>query len=146
MRHPGIHFDRMLTCRKHVETTALKCKKGLSVLKAMGTKGIEQRQLFLLYQSVVLSVTDYGLGLTAMARTNLLKLDRVQNEAIRVILGTTQDTPCETTRFHARPSSHQYKPQKMEQVKAYFSAVENPPNLLHEAVEHTKDWIKQRTH
>ena len=42
-----------------METTALKCKKGLSVLKAMAAKGIEQCHLFLLYQSVVLSVTDY---------------------------------------------------------------------------------------
>ena len=72
----------MLTCRKHVEKTALKLKKGLSVLKTMAAKGIEQRHLFLLYQSVVLSVTDYGLSLTTMAQTNLLKLDRVQNEAI----------------------------------------------------------------
>ena len=48
-----IHFDIMLTNRKHVETTALKCKKGLSVLKAMAAKGIEQRHLFLLHQRVV---------------------------------------------------------------------------------------------
>ena len=63
-RYLGIHIYKMLTYRKHVETTALKCKKGLSVLKAMGTKGIEQRRLFLLCQSVVLSVLDYGPGLT----------------------------------------------------------------------------------
>ena len=94
----GIHLDRMLTYRKHVETTALKCKKGLSVLKAMAAKGIEQRHLFLLYQSVVLSVIDYGLGLITMAQTNLLKLDRVQNEPMRVILGTNKDTPIETMR------------------------------------------------
>ena len=43
----------------------------------MAEKGIEQRHLFLLYQSVVLSVIDYELGLTTMAQTNLLKLDRV---------------------------------------------------------------------
>ena len=55
-----MHFDRMLTYRKHVETTALKRKKGLSVLKAMAAKGIEQRHLFLLHQSVVFSVIDYG--------------------------------------------------------------------------------------
>ena len=48
---------------------------------------------------MVLCVTDYGLGLRTTARTNLLKLDRVQNVAMRVILGTTKDTPCETTRF-----------------------------------------------
>ena len=61
-RYLGVHCDIMLTYRQHVET-ALKCKKGLSVLKAMAAKVIEQRHLFLLYQSVVLSVIDYGLGL-----------------------------------------------------------------------------------
>ena len=62
----------MQTYRQHVETTALKCKKGLSVLKAVAAKGIEQRHLFLLYQSLVLSVIDYGQGLKTMAQANLL--------------------------------------------------------------------------
>ena len=64
----------------------------------MAAKGIEHR-LFLLYQSVVLSVIDYGLGLPTIAQTNLLKLDRMQNKAMRVILGTTKDTPIETMTF-----------------------------------------------
>ena len=76
----------MPTYRQRAETTALKCKKGLSVLEAMSAKGFEQRYLLLLYRNVVLSITDYGLGLTTMAQTNLLNLDRVQNEAMRVIL------------------------------------------------------------
>ena len=38
----------------------------------MAAKGIEQQHLFLLSQSVVLSVTDYGLGLATMAQINLL--------------------------------------------------------------------------
>ena len=105
----------MLSYRKHVETTAPKCKKGLSVLKAMSIKGIEQNHLFLLYQRVVLSVTDYGLGLTTMAQTNLLKLDRVQNEAMRVILGTTKDTPTETMRSVLGLPPLQTR-QKVEQV------------------------------
>ena len=46
---------------------------------------------------MVLSVIDYGLGLTTMPQTSLLKLDRVQNEAVRVILETTEDTPIETS-------------------------------------------------
>ena len=45
-------------------------------MKAMAAKRAEQRHLFLLYQSVVLSVTDYGPGLTTVAQRNLLKLDR----------------------------------------------------------------------
>ena len=87
----------MPTYRKHVETKALKCKKCLSVLQ--GAKGNEQRHVFLLYQSVVLSVTGYGLGLTTVAQTNLLKLDIVQNEAMRDILGTIKDAPIETMWF-----------------------------------------------
>ena len=83
--HPkyiGIHFDRMLIYRKHVETTAWKCKKGLSVLKAMAANGIELH-FFPLYQSVVLSNIDCGPGLTTMTQTNRLKLDRVQREAMK---------------------------------------------------------------
>ena len=53
----------------------------LSVFKAVAAKGIECR-LFLLYQSVVLIAIDFELGLPTMAQTNLLKLDRVQNEAM----------------------------------------------------------------
>ena len=64
---PGIPFDRMPTYRKCVETTSLRCKKCLSVLKAMDAKGIEQCHLFLLYQSVVLSDTDYRLSLKIVA-------------------------------------------------------------------------------
>ena len=65
----------------------------------MASKGIEQRHMFLLYQSVILSAIDYGLDFTTLSQSNLLKLDRVQNEAMRVILGTTNDTPIETMRY-----------------------------------------------
>ena len=73
----------------------------------MTAKGIEQLHLFLLYQIVVPNVTGYGLGLTTMSQTNLLYLDRVQNEAMRVMLGTTKNIPTETMvspiEVHNRP-------------------------------------------
>ena len=99
--------------------------------EAMAAKGIEQRHLFLLYQSVVLSVIDYRLVLTTMAQTNLLTLDRVQDEAMRSILGTTKNTPTETMRFMLDLPPMQGR-QKVGQVEAYSSAVENPHNPLHE--------------
>ena len=86
---------------------------------------------------VLLSVTDYGPGLTTMAQSNLLKLDRVPNEAMRVILGTTKDTPTETMKFMLDLPPMQTR-ETVEQVKAYFSAIENPHNPLHEAVKDTK--------
>ena len=70
-----------------------------------------------------------------MTQTNLLKLDRVQNEAIRVILGAARDTPTDTMRLDLPPM--QTTP-KVEQVKAYFSAVENPHSPFHKAVKDTQ--------
>ena len=91
-RYLGIHFGRMLTYKTDVESTKLRCRKGLFALKAMTAKGIEQRHLFLLYQNALFNVIDKFLGLTTMSKSNLLKLNRVQYEAIRVIWGTIKDT------------------------------------------------------
>ena len=99
LRYLRIHFHRMLTDRTQVESTKLRSKKGLSALKTMASKGIEQCHLFLLYQSVILSATDFDLGLTTLSQSNLLKLDKVQNEAMRVTLGTTEDTPIEAMSY-----------------------------------------------
>ena len=85
--------------------------------------------LFLLYRSVVLRVIDYGLDLTTTAQKNLLKMDRVQNEVIRVILGTTTDTPTETMRsvLGLPPLKNR---QKADPVIAYFSDVKMFGNSL----------------
>ena len=72
-----------------------------------------------------------------MGQTNLLKLDTVQNEAMRVLFETNKDTPIEPMRFTLDLPLMQTK-QKLEQVKAYFSAVENPHNPFHKAVKDTK--------
>ena len=60
----------MLTYKTQIESTKPRCKKGLPALNAMASKSIEQQHLFLLYQSVILSVTDYGLGLATLAHTH----------------------------------------------------------------------------
>ena len=61
----------------------------------------------------------------------------MQKEAKRIILGTTKDTPTETTRFMPDLPPVQTR-QKVKQVKAYFSAVENPHIPFHEALKDTK--------
>ena len=86
----------MLTYRTQIESTKVRCKKGLSTLKAVASKGIEQHHLFLLNQSVILSVIDYGPSLTSLSQSKLLKLDRVQNEAM--------ESFWEQQRHHALPS------------------------------------------
>ena len=88
----------------------------------MASKGIKRRHLFLLYQSVILSVIDYGLGLTSLSQPNLLKYDRMQNEAMRVILGTTKDTPIKAMRHLLDLPSMEAR-HKVKQVKAYINAM-----------------------
>ena len=127
----------MLMYKTQVESTKLRCKKGLSALKAMASKGIKQRHLFLLYQNVILSVIDYVLGLTILSQSNLLKHDRLQNEAMRVILETTKDTPIEAMCYLLDLPSMETR-HKVEQVKAYINAMQNPKNLPHDAVKEEK--------
>lgn len=46
-------------------------ERRLPVLEAVAAQGIEQRHLFVLYQSPLLSVNDYKLGRTIMSQTNV---------------------------------------------------------------------------
>ena len=61
----------------------------------------------------------------------------MQNEALRFILGATEDTSIEIVRSMLDLPPMQTR-QKMEQVKAYFGAVENPHNPFHKTVKDTK--------
>ena len=103
----------------------------------MASNGIEQRHLFLLYESVIFSVIDYGLGLTTPAQSNLLKLDRVLNEDMRVFRGATKDTTIEAMRYLLDPPSMEAR-HKVKQVKAYLNAMQNPKNPPHDAVREEK--------
>ena len=127
-RYLGIHFDRMLMYKMQVESTKLRCKKRLSAFKAKASKGIKLYHLFLLYQSVILSVIDYGLGLTTLSQSDLLKLDRVLNEAMRVSLETTKDTPIEAMRYLLDLPSMETR-HKAEQVKCISMRCRIPRNI-----------------
>ena len=80
LRYLGIHFHGMPTYKSQVESTKHGCKKGLSALKAIAAKGIEQSSAPV-YQSVILSVIDYDLGLTIPSESNPLQPDKVQNKS-----------------------------------------------------------------
>ena len=87
---------------------------------------------------MILSVVDYGLGLTTLSQSNLLKLNRVQNEAMRVILGIAQDTSIEAMHNLLDLPSMETR-RKVEEVKAYLNAMQNPKNPLHDAVKEDKE-------
>ena len=58
----------------------------------MAVARMSQRILVILFHTLVLSVIEYGFGLLTLSAAQLKRLDVIQNEAMRVMLGCTGDT------------------------------------------------------
>ena len=87
-------------------------------------QSIGRRHPFHLYESAILSVIDYGLGLITLSQSILLYVDMVRNDVMRAILGTTNDTSIDAVRYLLELPSIEVR-HKMEQVKAYFKTTQN---------------------
>ena len=68
-------------------------------MRVMAAANCEQRHLVLLYQGLVLSVIEYILAILTLSRTQMARLERLQNEGMRIILGCTKDTSCKAMRY-----------------------------------------------
>ena len=137
LRYLGITFDRSLSFKDHVETVVTRSQKGLNALKTMAAMDIEQRMLFTLYRYLILSVIDYGLGLLTVSKSQLMKLERIQNEAMRVILGCTRDTPVVCMR-HILGLPTVASRLKVLQAKSYLRVAADTDHPLHEALDVNK--------
>jgi hypothetical protein len=63
-------------------------------MKVMAATNCEQLNLVLLYHGLVLSVIEYVLAMLTFSNIQIDKLERIQNETMRIILGCTMDTLC----------------------------------------------------
>ena len=99
MSYLGVNFDRTLCFDSHVSQAIIKARKGLSALRITAGTCIEQRLLVLLFQAIVLSPIEYALSILTFSATQIERLEKVQNEAMRIILGCTKDKPCVTMRL-----------------------------------------------
>jgi hypothetical protein len=99
MKYLGVQFDRILAFNKHVDHVIIKARRGIAAMRVMAAANCIQRYLFLLYQGLVLSVIEYALAILTHSRTQLEMLEKLQNEAMRIVLGCTRDTGCRAMRF-----------------------------------------------
>ena len=133
LRYLGIVFDRSLSGNEHVSRVVSKARKGLNALKVMACMNMPQRILLILYQTLVLSVVDYGFGLLTLSKTQLERLEVIQNQGMRTILGCTRDTSCEAMRhvldLLSMPERH-----KKAQVQAYLKVSADVNHPLHPKV------------
>lgn len=131
LRYLGIVFDRTLSGKAHISRTITKARRGLNAVKVMARDRMPQRNLVLLFEMLVLSQVDYGFGMLTLSNTQLGRLDVIQNEGMRTILGCTKDTSAAAMRyvlgFPTMKERH-----KLAQVKAYLKVCADPQHPLHE--------------
>ena len=96
IKYLGLWLDRSLRWGKHINVTCAKVVNLIKILKVLAGPGWGVHPLHLrrLYLALVRSRIDYGSFLyDNSANTHLLKLDRIQNIAMRVIGGYIRSTP-----------------------------------------------------
>lgn len=96
VKYLGIWLDKSLLWSKHINETCEKTMKMIGLLKVLAgaSWGVHPKHLRRLYIALIRSRIDYGCFLYETAtKTHLLKLDRIQNIAMRVIGGFIRTTP-----------------------------------------------------
>lgn len=96
VRYLGLWLDTSLRWSKHVNEISEKSSKFLNLLKVLAGSGwgIHPKHLRTIYISLVRSRVDFGCFLyDNSAKSNLFKLDRIQNQALRIIGGYIKSTP-----------------------------------------------------
>jgi ribonuclease HI len=96
VKYLGMWLDGSLRWNKHVNEIVEKISRFLNLLRILAGSGwgLHPNHLRSLYMSIIRSRLDYGCVLYGnSAKTNLGKLDRVQNQALRIIGGFIRSTP-----------------------------------------------------
>ncbi|KAI5720833.1 hypothetical protein M8J77_012264 [Diaphorina citri] len=95
-KYLGVTFDSKLSWNKHVEITSEKATKRLKLLKRLaGTKwGSGRSTLNTTYSMYVKPCISYcSEVLLTTSKTNKQKIEKVQNEALRLVTGAVKTTP-----------------------------------------------------
>ena len=84
----GIRFDKQLTFKNQISHLQESCINRLNFLKIVSKRsfGLDLKTLNQLYNSLVRSILEYSAVLTPIiSKTNLHKLNVIQNKAIKII-------------------------------------------------------------
>ena len=92
----GVTFDRRLTWKQQTEKVETRAKVRLALMKKLAgtTWGADAQTLKKLYTGRVRPVLEYGVtAWNTAAKSTTDKVNRVQNQALRVITGAMRSTP-----------------------------------------------------
>uniref|UniRef100_A0A0B7BQR2 Reverse transcriptase domain-containing protein n=2 Tax=Arion vulgaris TaxID=1028688 RepID=A0A0B7BQR2_9EUPU len=92
----GITFDQRMTWHAQIEKNKTRAKSRMAIMKKLAgtTWGADNSVLKKLYMGYVRLTLDYGISAWAtVAQSNFNKINRVQNQAMRIITGGMRSTP-----------------------------------------------------
>ena len=136
----GVQLDPRLTLSGHVNNLKMKANKRLSLIKRLANYewGSNMNSLRALYIGYVRSILEYNMSLQlSCSKTRQLELDRIQNNALRLISGGMRTTPIAATEILTN-----IEPLSMRREKAALETFERckrmPPN--HPAKKLVEEW------
>jgi hypothetical protein len=97
-KYLNVQCDRSFAFTERVDHVIIKARKGVAAIRVMAVANCEQRHLVLLFQGLVLSVVEYALAIFTVSQTQIQRLEHIQNEAMRILLGCTRNTACRAMR------------------------------------------------
>ena len=118
----GVKLDCRMTLTEHLENTKRKAVKRLNIIKRLATTnwGAKKQILRQLYMGYVRAVMDYNLPLQTIASKGaVLSLDKVQNQALRLICGAIRTTPTAACEIDAN-----IKPRDLTRKRSLIETVE----------------------
>ena len=102
-RFLGVEVDNGLRFTKHIETITCKGKRRVNIMKCLagkdwGSSPEDQRRIYLQYVRTVLEYASEGWS-PWLAPTNLEKLDKIQNKALRTASRLAKGCPIDFLRL-----------------------------------------------
>ena len=125
----GVKFDQKLTWKDHIDETKLKCQKDLQLMRVIACNKFssDYKTLKKIYTALILPKIEYASFLFGdAAKTHLTKLDRIQYEACRIILGVMKCTP--TIKLEVEANILPLELRRRKQLTEYGVRVSMIPN------------------
>ena len=92
----GLTYDKRQTWKPHLQAAETKAKRKIALMRKLtgSTWGANQKTLKTVYQGSVRPHLEYGAtAWSTAAKTNIQSIDKVQNQALRIITGSMKSTP-----------------------------------------------------
>ena len=116
----GVTFDDRLTWKNHINKAATKARRKMAVLRKLSgtTWGASGKILSKVYQQGIRPHLEYGSSAWCQAsNTSLQEIDKVQNQALRVITGAMKSTPIVAIEIQLRYQQENYATTTMQKYK-----------------------------